>query len=107
MASSPSRRASTRPRSRPRNGPQASAAKAGEPIVLVVKRGALKRFDSLKKKTAGMPVDVVWDRRVAPPEDPVASPPRPPAERRQTPPFTWGVADFLVARGPRRDPLSD
>jgi hypothetical protein len=70
------------------------------PTTIVVRRGALKRFDSMKKKTAGMPVKLVWDRRVggerrAELEDVVESNRRA-SDRRQQPPFTWSLADFVV-----------
>jgi hypothetical protein len=63
-----------------------------------VKRGALRRFDQLTRKSAHLPVEVKWDRRTserrgspAPQGDD-----RRRAERRQPPPFTWDAADFLV-----------
>jgi hypothetical protein len=61
-------------------------------IELIVRRGALRRFDRLKKSTADLPVKVSWDRRQAssPGDD------RPTKERRKEPPFTWTVADFVV-----------
>ena len=67
-------------------------------VALVVRRGALRRFDTLKKKTAELPVDVLWDRRQ---EDRRTSMKETPAqrrqrERRQAPPFTWDLADFVV-----------
>ena len=68
------------------------------PIELIVRRGALRRFDKLKRATAEMPVEVLWDRRTN--DGRGAAPPgkRAPqhAERRKSPPFTWDVADFLV-----------
>jgi hypothetical protein len=69
------------------------------PTTIVVRRGALKRFDSMKKKTAGLPVNLVWDRRVG--GERRAEPAAPEGERRkedrrQQPPFTWSLADFVV-----------
>jgi hypothetical protein len=68
------------------------------PIELVVKRGAIWRFNTLKRKTAELPVKVVWDRRQT--DRRAASPEvegeRRGADRRQKPPFTWDVADFVV-----------
>jgi hypothetical protein len=66
---------------------------------IVVRRGALKRFDSMKTKTAGLPVSLVWDRRVhgerrAEPGDVPGD--RRKTDRRQQPPFTWSLADFVV-----------
>ena len=34
-----------------------------KPIGIVVRRGALRRFDSMTRKTAELPVEVTWDRR--------------------------------------------
>lgn len=73
-----------------------------EPIVLIVRRGALRRFDILKRKTADMPVVVSWDRRLG--ETRPSSGPkdrRAKADQRQKPPFTWDTADFVVV-DPRR-----
>jgi hypothetical protein len=68
------------------------------PVEIVVRRGALRRFDQLKKKTAELPVVVSWDRRLADRRSDSAERDgdRRPAERRQAPPFTWRVADFVV-----------
>jgi hypothetical protein len=77
-----------------------------EPIVeLIVRRGALRRFDELKKKTADLPVTVTWDRRQADRREAgngAAKANRRHDERRQTPPFTWEMADFVVVAPPRR-----
>jgi hypothetical protein len=71
---------------------------ATEPIELVVRRGALWRFNTLKKKTADLPVKVMWDRRQT--DRRAASEnikgERRASDRRQKPPFTWEVADFVV-----------
>jgi hypothetical protein len=69
-----------------------------KPVGIVVRRGALRRFDALKGKTADLPVVVSWDRRT---EHRRASPESAPVERRsqdrrKTPPFTWETADFVV-----------
>ena len=69
-----------------------------KPIGLVVRRGALRRFDALKRKTENLPVDVIWDqrqgdRRVGA-DDGHANRRR--TDRRRTPPFTWELADFVV-----------
>src|SRR5262245_21503329 len=67
-------------------------------MVIRVRRGALRRFDQLKTKSAGLPVEIKWDRREADrrsaPAD--ASGQRRSGERRQKPPFTWETADFVV-----------
>ena len=77
---------------------------AGKPIGLVVRRGALWRFNTLKKQTADLPVTVMWDRRQ---RDRRAAAGRQAderrgADRRQQAPFTWEVADFVVV-GPASD----
>jgi hypothetical protein len=64
-------------------------------VRIFVRVGALKRFHTLKQKTAELPVEVSWDRR----RDerratPISSAERP--ERRRKVPFTWEVADFVV-----------
>lgn len=81
-------------------------ASSQKPVGIVVRRGALRRFDGLTRKTAGLHVVVSWDRRQ---EDRRASAQRGKktdqrkAERRQKPPFTWEVADFVVLdRAPRK-----
>jgi len=69
-----------------------------KPIEIVVRRGALRRFDSMTRKTAELPVEVTWDRRTeerrAPAES--ASVERRSGDRRKEPPFTWQAADFVV-----------
>jgi hypothetical protein len=73
--------------------------KSAAPIAeLIVRRGALRRFDKLKRATADLPVSVSWDRRL---EDRRTSATdvsreRRRKDRRKPPPFTWDVADFLV-----------
>lgn len=64
---------------------------------MVVRRGALKRFENLKKKTAHLQVEVVWDRRDEERERALSASERQIIERRRKPPFTWDVADFVVA----------
>jgi len=76
-----------------------------EPIAeIIVRRGALRRFDALKRKTADLPVVVTWDRRTA---DRRASSTavegdRRKSDRRSKPPFTWELSDFVVVT-PRGD----
>jgi len=76
-----------------------SKASAREPVGIVVRRGALRSFDRLTRKIADLPVVVSWDRRLV--DRRASSAPGMPteqrkAERRQKPPFTWEVADFVV-----------
>ena len=70
------------------------------PIELIVRRGALRRFDKLKKATAELPVKLLWDRRTNEGPATPGQPEMPHAERRKKPPFTWDVADFLVVGQP-------
>jgi hypothetical protein len=72
------------------------------PIELIVRRGALRRFDKLKQATAELPVKLTWDRRTNDGRGTGKPGPRAPknAERRKNPPFTWDVADFLVVGKP-------
>ena len=76
-----------------------------KPIGIVVRRGALRRFDALMQKTADLPVVVSWDRRT---DDRRAATDSAPAERRsgdrrKQPPFTWEAADFVVVENPPED----
>ena len=66
---------------------------------MVVRRGALKRYESLKKKTAHLQVEVVWDQRDTDRRQgrTLTVGERRMRERRRTPPFTWDIADFVVA----------
>jgi hypothetical protein len=81
---------------------RASKAVSVAPVELIVRRGALRRFDKLKQATAELPVKLTWDRRVSDRGGTVAAGPREPehAERRGAPPFTWDAADFLVVGKP-------
>jgi hypothetical protein len=70
-----------------------------EPILLVVRRGALRRFATLQRRTSQMQVQVIWDRRsrtrrVA---DAKTATERRTADRRKRDSYTWQAADFLVA----------
>jgi hypothetical protein len=69
-----------------------------QPVDLIVRRGALRRFHKLTQRAAALPVCVLWDRRV---HDRRASSDQVPGDRRgtdrrRTPPFTWDVSDFVV-----------
>ena len=69
-----------------------------KPVGIVVRRGALRRFDALTRKTADLPVVLSWDRRTTDRRtscEPVPVELRS-GDRRKTPPFTWEVADFVV-----------
>jgi hypothetical protein len=84
-----------------KTAPRRRTAAKKEPLEIVVRRGASRRFDALKNQTSELPVVVTWDRRktdrragsnpsMEVPRDRRAN------ERRQEPPFTWEVADFVV-----------
>lgn len=69
-----------------------------KPIRMVVRRGALRRFNALKDQTAGLPVVVLWDRRQGDRRTVSGdiARDRRRTERRQEPSFTWKLADFVV-----------
>lgn len=69
-----------------------------KPIGIVVKRGALRRFDALTRKTTDLPVEIRWDRRTQQRRatDGPATVERRSGDRRKEPPYTWQVADFVV-----------
>jgi hypothetical protein len=71
---------------------------SGENLVIRVRRGALRRFDLLAAKSEGLPVEIKWDRRVTDRRAAAGGNAgnRRRGERRQKPPYTWEVADFLV-----------
>jgi hypothetical protein len=74
-------------------------------VELIVRRGARTRFKALKHKAASLPVKVVWDRRKTERRTGSGQPgddDRRKSERRQRPPFSWQVADFVVVERPRR-----
>lgn len=72
-------------------------------ILLVVKRGALRRFDALRRQTSKMQVQVIWDRRsrARRVSDTASTPERRAGDRRQGDAYTWQAADFVVAVPPR------
>jgi hypothetical protein len=82
-----------------RRRPVASSKKP-EPIEIVVRRGAMRRFDALKTRTSELPVVVTWDRRTndGRDDDKTAAGAQSARheERRRKPPFTWDLADFVV-----------
>jgi hypothetical protein len=86
------------PRTRKTLVKKPSRRASSDAVGIIVRRGALKRFDTLKKKTADLPVVVTWDRRLQ--ERRVSAQPsandQRRNDRRQKPPFTWDVADFIV-----------
>ena len=85
--------------------PAAPRKKPGA-IEIVVRRGAMRRFDALKTRTSELPVVVTWDRRTDQRRAAAASAAvkreRREDERRRTPPFTWDLADFVVVEPTKR-----
>lgn len=66
-------------------------------VLFIVRRGALRRFHRVKQAAAGLPVDVIWDRRTSPQGATAdARNNRSITERRQQPSLTWTAADFVV-----------
>ena len=67
-------------------------------VDIIVRRGAVERFNALTRKTADLPVEVAWDRRKKNRRQSSASSPveRRKTDRRKAPPFTWEAADFVV-----------
>lgn len=76
-------------------------------VHLIVRRGAHDRFQKLKRKTADLPVEVTWDRRKQERRRLASdrgSDERRKSDRRQTPPFTWELSDFVVVEKPPPQP---
>lgn len=96
----------TMPTKRKRRPAEPAEAPSAKPIELVVRRGALWRFNTLKKKTADLPVTVLWDRRQSDRRtgSAAAGRERRESDRRKTPPFTWELADFVVVDQPSTPP---
>jgi len=66
-------------------------------LLFIVRRGALRRFDRLKKAAAELPVDVIWDRRTSLRSTTARDQKVHAAtDRRQQPSLTWTAADFVV-----------
>jgi hypothetical protein len=74
-----------------------------DPILLVVKRGALRRFDALKRQTSKLQVEVIWDRRARARRvaETTSTPERRKSDRRQRNAYTWQAAEFVVAVPPK------
>ena len=70
---------------------------------IYVRIGALRRFHTLTQKTADLPVEVSWDRRREDRREAATSATggeRRQSDRRQKPPFTWEMADFVLVEAP-------
>jgi hypothetical protein len=74
------------------------------PLEIVVRRGAIRRFHKLSQKTESLPVAVTWDRRLGDRRTAAvtASEDRRGPDRRQKPPFTWDVSDFVIVAKPEK-----
>jgi hypothetical protein len=87
-------------------GRRRAAGKKQGSIEIVVRRGAIRRFDALKTRTSELPVVVTWDRRTDDRRDndkaTGVKPKGRQAERRRKPPFTWDLADFVVVEPAKR-----
>jgi hypothetical protein len=67
-------------------------------VRIFVRRGALRRFDRLKRDAANLPVSIEWDRRLRDRREVPADAARDQrqGERRRQPPFTWDKAGFVL-----------
>jgi hypothetical protein len=84
------------------DAPKSTDESSPETLKIVVRRGSLRRFDMMKKKSADLPVTVTWDRRVGQRRAAAEAPgqERRASDRRKTPPFTWEMADFVLVEKP-------
>jgi len=78
-------------------------SKKGNNLRIFVKQGATRRFERLKRDSTDLPVKVEWDRRSGERRSPTELPgaeavglPARKGDRRNSPPFTWELADFVV-----------
>ena len=71
-----------------------------------MRRGALRRFDRLKRDAAALPVSIEWDRRTQQRRQPdiPATGERRKGDRRRKPSFMWEAADFLLAQSAPSEP---
>jgi hypothetical protein len=65
---------------------------------IFVRRGALRRFDRLKRDSKDLPVEIDWDRRQEERRNDAndVNQERRKEDRRKDPSFTWEMADFVV-----------
>lgn len=81
-------------------------ATMSDPILLIVRRGAIRRFARLQEKTAQLNVKVLWDRRQQSrrqnPGD--VRQERRVGDRRKTDPAAWDTADFGVVTSGQSPP---
>jgi hypothetical protein len=71
---------------------------ADSTVEIIVRRGALRRFDRLQKTTTDLPVKLSWDRRLHERRKAASGieHEQRQEDRRRKPPFTWEAADFVV-----------
>ena len=72
----------------------------GQTLRIFVRRGATRRFAKLTRDASNLPVAIHWDRRAPGSSSDRSDGPsarRVAGDRRQEPPYTWTVADFVVA----------
>lgn len=70
----------------------------GKLVRIFVRRGALRRFDRLKRDAADLPVSIDWDRRLGErrADSGRITPEQRRGDRRRQPPFTWDQAGFVL-----------
>lgn len=70
-----------------------------EPILLIVRRGAHRRFAALKTKSAHLDVKVIWDRREQTRRQAIGvmQQEQRATDRRSPDSASWQLADFTVA----------
>lgn len=77
--------------------------KNASPVTLVVRRGALRRFDRLKQATRELDAEVIWDRREADRPATAGATAEPSKNRRKATPSTWDLADFVVTENGQQE----
>lgn len=69
-------------------------------MLIVVRRGALERFETLRREFRSDEVSVIWDRRLGDRRQrgarPVGASERRRGERRAPAPASWHLLDFVV-----------
>jgi hypothetical protein len=75
---------------------------AQDPILLIVRRGAFRRFETLQRKTSHLDVKVIWDRRLRNRRDGARAiqDDQRSSDRRSNSPSSWQLADFTVSVPP-------
>ena len=70
-----------------------------DPILLIVRRGARRRFAALKRKTSHLDVKVIWDRRARTRRQAAGDMQREQrtCDRRSRSSPSWQLADFAVS----------